>query len=362
MSQQPPASEDKELAPPEERFWQRYSPHHEFPLSSVGSVVLHVLSIGALVVIAYVITRTRLDEQKAPPSLDVIAAPGLPPMNAGGGGEPGGNDTAAGGTRTKGREIAANEPPPEPQPGNQPPEAAERLELVKLPPIQVVTSKEGTREIVGENRKVFGDLNVIVDQAKNKLEQAIARAGAAKGQGGPGKDGGKGAGEGPGVGPGKGPGIAGGNATIRQRRQARWKMFFSTLGGEDYLKQMRGLGAILAVPQLKGDKQIEYLVIRDIKRNAVAKREDVSKLNRIFWIDNEPRSVLTVAKALGLRNPPPFFVAFFPPELEERLRQLEQQAYSGDEDRIVETHFRVVYRGGVYQAELDPVNPIVLKR
>ena len=35
---------------------------------------------------------------------------------------------------------------------------------------------------------------------------------------------------------------------------------------------------------------------------------------------------------------------------------------AGDEDRIVETHFRVVNRGGVYQAELDPVNPVVLKR
>jgi hypothetical protein len=362
MSQQPPASEEKELLPPEERFWQRYSPRHEFPLSSVGSVVLHVLSIGALVVIGYVISRTSNDEQKAPPSLDVIAAPGLPPMNAGGGGEPGGSDTAPGGTNTKGKEIAANEPPPEPRPGNQPPENAERLEQVKLPPIQVVTSDDGKREIVGENKKVFGDLNLIVDQARRNLEQSIARADAAKGQGGSGKGGGKGTGEGTGVGPGKGPGIAGGNATIRQRRQARWKMFFNTIGGNDYLKQMRGLGAILAVPLLRGENQIEYLVIRDIRPGATGKLEDIGKLNRIFWIDSDPRSVMTVAKALGLRNPPPYMAAFFPPELEERLRQLEQQAYSGDEDRIVETHFIVVHRNGVYQAELDPRNPIVLKR
>jgi hypothetical protein len=362
MSQQPPDSTQEELIPPEEHFWKRYSPRHEFPLSSVGSVVLHVLSIGALIVIGYVITRTGNDDQKAPPSLDVIAAPGLPPMNAGGGGEPGGSDSAPGGTRTKGQEIAANQEPPEPRPGNQSPDTSERLEQVKLPPIQVVTSDDGKRAIVGENRKVFGDLNVIVDQAKNKLEQAIARADAAKGKGGSGKGGGKGSGEGPGVGGGKGPGVAGGNATIRQRRQARWKMFFNTAGGDDYLKQMRGLGAILAIPQLKGDNQLEYLVIRDIRRGASFKREDVSKLNLIFWFDKEQRSVLTVAKALGLRNPPPFFVAFFPQELEERLLQLERQAYSGDEDRIVETHFRVVNRGGVYQAELDPVNPIVLKR
>jgi hypothetical protein len=362
MSEQSPTTEDQDLTPPEEHFWKRYSPRHEFPLSSVGSVVLHVLSIGALIVIGYVLTRTNNDDQKAPPSLDVIAAPGLPPMNAGGGGEPGGSDTNPGGTRTKGQEIAANQEPTPPQPGNQLPDSTERLEQVKLPPIEVVTAKDGTREIVGENKKVFGDLNVIVDQAKNKLEQSIARADAAKGKGGTGKGGGKGGGEGTGVGGGKGPGVAGGNATIRQRRQARWKMFFNTGGGDDYIKQMRGLGAFLGVPQLKGDNQVEYLLIRDIKRNAEAKREDVSKLNRIFWFDHDPRSVLSVSKALGLRNPPPFFVAFFPPELEERLLQLERQAFSGDEDRIVETHFRVVNRGGVYQAELDLVNPIVLKR
>src|SRR5262249_57386563 len=34
------------LAPPDEQFWEKYSPHYEFPLSSVGSVAMH---IGALV-------------------------------------------------------------------------------------------------------------------------------------------------------------------------------------------------------------------------------------------------------------------------------------------------------------------------
>src|SRR5262245_56414879 len=38
--------------PPDERFWKRYSPHHEFPLSTVGSIVVHALLIVALVVIA----------------------------------------------------------------------------------------------------------------------------------------------------------------------------------------------------------------------------------------------------------------------------------------------------------------------
>jgi hypothetical protein len=69
-----------------------------------------------------------------------------------------------------------------------------------------------------------------------------------------------------------------------------------------------------------------------------------------------------MAQALGMRNPPRYFVAFFPQALEERLRKLERQAYAGDEDRIIETHFRVVNRDGVYDVELDRDNPIVLKR
>jgi hypothetical protein len=190
------------------------------------------------------------------------------------------------------------------------------------------------------------------------------RGDPAKGRGGSGTGGGKGPGSGVGEGTGTETGTQGGPGSIRQRRQNRWKMMFNTFNGEDYLKQLRGLGAILAIPHLKpgGGNQIDYLVIRDIKKNAVAVKEDVTKFNRLFWMDNQRNSVLSVAQALGLRVPPPFFVAFFPKELEDHLRRLEEQAYSGDEDRIIETRFRVVNRGGVFTAELDGNNPIVLKR
>ena len=33
-----PAKGKAALIPPEEKFWQRYSPHHEFPLSTVTSI------------------------------------------------------------------------------------------------------------------------------------------------------------------------------------------------------------------------------------------------------------------------------------------------------------------------------------
>src|SRR5205085_2517874 len=49
----PAPTAKKPLVPPEERFWVRYSPHHEFPWSTVSSVALHLIGAGlvALVVL-----------------------------------------------------------------------------------------------------------------------------------------------------------------------------------------------------------------------------------------------------------------------------------------------------------------------
>src|SRR5262249_51330550 len=38
--------------PPEEKFWQRYSPHHEAPLSATGSFIIHALVGGTMVLFA----------------------------------------------------------------------------------------------------------------------------------------------------------------------------------------------------------------------------------------------------------------------------------------------------------------------
>src|SRR5207248_1981324 len=42
----------EEPQPPDERFWIRYSPHHEMPLSAIGSVLLHILLV-VVIVVAY---------------------------------------------------------------------------------------------------------------------------------------------------------------------------------------------------------------------------------------------------------------------------------------------------------------------
>src|SRR5260370_39371183 len=52
-------------APAEEPFWNRYSPHHEFPLSSATSIALHVLALVFLIVagwfVASMIEKSKLE-------------------------------------------------------------------------------------------------------------------------------------------------------------------------------------------------------------------------------------------------------------------------------------------------------------
>src|SRR4051794_7955099 len=82
--------------PPDETIWKRYSPHHEAPLSFVGSVALHALVLGLLVVYG-VLMFMWFKSQPKPLPIDTIRMPG------GGGGDPKGKGDAPG-VGTGGRE------------------------------------------------------------------------------------------------------------------------------------------------------------------------------------------------------------------------------------------------------------------
>jgi hypothetical protein len=164
-----------------------------------------------------------------------------------------------------------------------------------------------------------------------------------------------GSGEGTGGGPGTGTG-EGKARTTRRKRMQRWVMGFDTEDGKDYLKQLRALGAILAVPAPESARgKYGYLVFRDLKQlPAQGKVEDISKLNRIFWVDDGPKSTRRLAKALQLKDRPRFIAAFFPEKLEQKLREMERK-YSGglDEEEIQETRFKIVKKGETYQPEVE---------
>src|SRR5437016_4140404 len=89
-----PRSTSQPLIPPDEKFWQRYSPHSEAPLSGVTSAVIHVLAIGLLLLVIWIQFRTGIEEENRSLPVDVVKF-------GGGGGTPGGKGLDGGRERGK---------------------------------------------------------------------------------------------------------------------------------------------------------------------------------------------------------------------------------------------------------------------
>lgn len=311
------------LVPPEERFWKRYSPHNEFPLSGVVTATFYVLVGVALVVFAF---------KKIPWLMDKEPLPVEPIEFAGGGGSGG-----QGGNNGRG-----NDPnPPEDVPDTEdklPDSVKPKVPLSEIPHTPVKTSDYA--DVVApddaSSAQYFdnGNLAVVSFGAMKEGARKTAMDGL---RGTPGNGGnGNGGDPGPGTGTGKGKLL-----NDRQKRVLRWTMMFDTINGPDYLTQLAWLKAYIAVPTPNG-----YLVIRDLTaRPAAGKVEDLKDLKRIFWVDNRPESVRPLVQALGLKDVPDHIVAFFPPELEEDLLKKELKFKGLKEDEIQETRFRVIKRG-----------------
>src|SRR5262249_3879341 len=84
------ASKPTPLIPPDEQFWQRYSPNHEAPLSGVTSTLLHILGIGLIFMVLWVQNMTHADEENR-------SLPIEPIRFGGGGGHKGGPGNGSGG-------------------------------------------------------------------------------------------------------------------------------------------------------------------------------------------------------------------------------------------------------------------------
>jgi hypothetical protein len=345
------------LVPPEEQFWQRYSPHHEFQLSSAASFALHALILGLLILLGWLLFHD-FDEEKKPATVDAVRIPGIIGKKfgfgpGGGGGSPGGVGAAAGGKDKTDVKTELNPDPVEKPLGNTPDPTA-LLKEVNPRKLEINVSPKGERTISGD--AVFGKLAQATAQAEAEVNKALGR-----GKGGSGSGGGKDTGTGKGTGPGKdnGPGDkdkgeGGGNTPeeTRAKRQMRWTLIFRTQNGKDYRDQLIDLGAILAIPTSSGD----YFVIRDLKAGrAGGKVENIRETvgDRIFWTDSQPLSVQSLSGALGLNPPPPAIHAFFPQSLEQKLLKLELDYRGLSEDQIDETRFRIVRRGGTYEPQVS---------
>lgn len=332
----------KPPVPPDEQFWERYSPHHEAPLSGIGSLAIHFVIAGFLALAGFLGWLSLGRHGNALPT-DVVSID-----NGGGGGDRHGEgDNPGDGSLIPKREAADNIKPDEPPSPREPKE--ERPELrnpgVAENLLPEVAADESIKRFIQEGNQNLQALSGLSKNMQSRLRDGLKEAG--KGQGGNGSGGGKGNGQGKGEGDGRGDG-AGGKLSRREQRMLRWTMQFDTRSGYDYLKQLRGLGAILAIPKDRsGD---DYWVIRDLdRRPPQLLDEDVRQLQRIFWIDDKPYSVSSIMQALGLRLNPDRFVAFMPQELEDKLFKEELKYNGWPEDQIQETIFQVRYYGGRYE-------------
>jgi hypothetical protein len=335
------------LLPPDEKFWKRHSPHGEAPLSLAGSIAVHVLAAGVLLVFAVYVASLFV---RSAPSLPVEAirvvgdnGPGVP-------GEPGNVGPDGPGPRENVPEVGPGTGDNDP-PGNEEPKP--------LPPLKLAEKKELQELFDPASVRIISDSKTarVIGQLPEKIRKKLEGIGPGTGQRGPGP--GKKPGDG-GLGDGNRRGPAKLSLTQRERRQYRWDMRFTANSGAEYLKQMRDLGAILAFPIPGRDG--EFKVVRDLRQGGALLDEDVAKLDRIFWYDTNQQSVRDILVALrSSMGPPTFFVAFMPQELEQRLIDMEKRYVENvlrqkfDEDRITKTWFRVVAKPRGYSPELISV-------
>jgi hypothetical protein len=356
MPPQPPSTVNNKLQVkgkgtvlvPEPQFWQRYSPHHEFPLSTATSLAIYALA-GALI---FFLGRylVNLGQDASPVPVEAID------VDAGGSGNPDGDGRDPADKSSSPKEAAEGTELASTRPSN--PEKEEDIKKPEEDPLSLPEVKDASERVIGESSSAVAGLDELQKEARTKLWEGLkASSEGGRGNKGTGSDTGKGKGNGPGIGDGDGPG-RGGNLNVRQKRVLRWQIDFRVRDVQDHLRQFASLGAILAVPDPRGG----YRVFRDLDRRPYAGSiEDLSKINRIWFIDTlkeHPVSVGELSRELGIRPPAPHIVAFFPQKLEEQMKRDEEQ-YRGKKEDEISVQEKIVFQvrpgpGGNYEVVVSP--------
>lgn len=284
-------------APIEPSMWKRYSPHHEFPLSLLMTIVLYLFAaFVALVMGGLVLNLWGAGE---PPELENIEF-------AGGGGDPSGS-----------KDSNVNNGPQEALDFSLSDEQTDQPVIAAQPDLTATDT---------ENR--------LVEEAKNSKKAFTPNS---FGRGGTGTGGGKGSGHGPGEGDGSGPG----KQSKREKRKDRWIVNFPFSSGEDYLRRLNELGAYVAFPE--ADKKFRMYDDLGKKSSRLGTVEDIKKWNRIYWKDSNPDSRDAIAGALGMQTIPPYFWIFLPVELENELFAKELAFRGLTEDQIIQRNLETVF-------------------
>jgi hypothetical protein len=312
---------------PDKRLWKYYSPHHELPFSSMSSLALHVAAVAILIVTGVLASRWSKSDASAGLPISV--------MNEPSDNIPGPPDISPASEPIQPREDAA--PGLSPQPG-LPPAGFPRGEPLNEPSAaapELPSVQPASKDRLIEEAH---DATTTLSNLSDRLGDAIRRPPAGSKDGSP---------EGNGA-----PG--GGRADIRIDRVRRWQVNFTVAGPEDHLRQFAGLGAILAVPDSDG----RYHVYHELSRQPrVGRVEDISKIDRIWFIDAKAETVTAIARLLGMPGQPTKLIAFFPQKLEQEMATLEDDLYPGRNKANKKIVFQVVRRGDGYRVKLAEPQP-----
>lgn len=326
-----PAVESNASQPqlPDERFWVKYSPHHELPVSGAASLLWHVAAIVGMFVLGLVVAWNRPNEMP----IEAVQYDGEP-----GGGGTGGTGTTPGQGGPSALVDAAT-PNELPRDAVLPKTPLADIKDLHITPADILNdldrNADATRDVAELIQRGTQSLEKIA-----KLDKAL-RDGLING-GTPGSGGGSGGGNGTGIGPGDGPGT--GTMNQRTKRKLRWTIMFNT-NSNDYLHQLEVLEAILS---FRGADQSIFVAKNLTKRPVPFERsseDELRKLNRIFWIDDNSASVEQLMRAMGRSESPSQVVALFPLRLESELLAKEKAFRNREEDSIVETRFQILMRG-----------------
>jgi hypothetical protein len=318
------------IIPPEESIWRKYSPNHEFPLSTLASLALHVFVVMLVVLFGALVFHWGNQEA---PSIGTVYSED---DEGGGGGRPEGGANP----QSYLREEVANGKLEDMEITNQP----------KLQDLRIVTD-------VAPNSSGDEDSKAFDRDFREKLPDPSKLVGP-HGIDGGGDEGGEGDGHGP------KKGDKSGNGPPRKKlRTDRWAIALSYSDGEGLYREWANFQAIILIPEgtnAAGQKQ--YRVFYDLTSKAPrGKLETVESMQtqkRIWFTDRNRESVAALANYLGYSTPPKFIAFFIPKKLEDELLRKElAYARQSDETKMqgYETIFRVSRVG-------DRFNAVVLEQ
>ncbi|HWY86765.1 MAG TPA: hypothetical protein VNX28_08570 [Gemmataceae bacterium] len=339
------------LLPPEEKFWERYSPHHELPLAGVTSFFIHGLVIGIMVLAAFWYLFQRDSETNKPPSMDMVQVAGGGDAFAGKGGEPG----------LPGDNPMPTEFVPSPMTNVKETSPNSDTNLKDAPPMELdipavsfaQDAKQDVESVLAKMEKEASE-QAKKDTAPVQQPKKTAGSGNPKGIGG---KGGSGGGPGKGTkGSGLGSGGLGGRQTKAEIYARRWG-FAVTGVAKDHIAWYIAMGVKVAIRAPNGQ---DFLFIQDLRRRPVDLVPGIipDPKDVVTWENKLPASLERLAVELKLKYVPRDVIISLPKERQERLAEEElrfAQKMGRRSDQIVFTTFDFQLRDGHYE-------PMVVKQ